>query len=376
MITSFDDPRLARFREDAREWLQLAIPREWRDHELDLTEDEAVALRRAWDRTLYLGGYAGLSWPGEVGGKDAGPVMEVAFHEELARARAPEGFSRIGRVMVGPILIASGTAAQRERFLPGILDGSEIWCLGYSEPTAGSDLAALRTKAVRVPGGYLVSGTKTWTSYANHADHCMLLARTDTDGPAREQMNMLAVDMIEEGIEISPLMTIAGDVHFNEVRFDNVFVAEADRIGPHGGGWQVFRKSLAAERGMTVALNHYMDLVREVDVLRTCCAPRCPDRGATSFADALDARVEIVRWHILKVSELAARDEPATRERLVFKLYWSELAQQLATFGERVSCPRHRDFWRYRGLRARAATIYGGTSEIQRDTIARRAVFA
>lgn len=376
MITSFDDPRLAAFREDAREWLESVIPREWHDGKLELTEDAAVTLRRAWDRTLFEGGYAGLSWPVEVGGKDAGPVVEVAFHEELARAQAPEGFSRIGRVMAGPMLIASGTPDQRERLLPGILDGSTIWCLGYSEPTAGSDLAALRTKSVRVEGGYRVSGTKTWTSYANHADRCMLLARTDTNGPAREQMNMLMVDMRQDGIRVSPLATIAGDLHFNEVTFDGAFVAEEDRVGAHGAGWKVFRSSLSSERGMTVALNHYMDMVRETEVLRTCCAEAHPDPGAMSFAMALEAKVEITHWHILRVSELAANGAPATRERLVFKLYWSELAQQLATFGERVSCPRHRDFWRYRCLQSRAATVYGGTSEIQRDTIARRAVFA
>lgn len=176
------------------------MPADWRDDELRLTEDEQVELRGTWDRKLFEDGYAGLSWPVRYGGAGAGIVQETIFHEEMARAHAPEGLGRIGRVMAGPMIIASGTDAQRARFLPRILDGSEIWCLGFSEPHAGSDLTAITTTATRDGDRLVVRGRKTWTSHAHLSDRCVLLARTSIDRPRRENISIFLLNMRKEGI--------------------------------------------------------------------------------------------------------------------------------------------------------------------------------
>ncbi|HLK13611.1 MAG TPA: acyl-CoA dehydrogenase family protein, partial [Fimbriimonadaceae bacterium] len=178
MISSFSEPAAERFRGEVRAWLDKNWPLDQRNGGDLLTEDEQIEIRRHWDRKLYEAGYAGLSWPREHGGSSAGPVADAILYEELAFAHAPEGLGRIGRVMAGPLIMAYGTTAQRERFLPRILDGTEIWCLGYSEPGAGSDLASIATSAVRDGDGYAISGRKIWTSHAHYADRCVLLAKS------------------------------------------------------------------------------------------------------------------------------------------------------------------------------------------------------
>lgn len=371
MISSFADPSAEAFRLEVREWLGRTLPPDWRAHELSATEDEQVELRRDWDRKLHEAGYAGLSWPKRHGGRDAGPILETILHEELARAHAPEGLGRIGRVMAGPLIMLNGTDSQRARFLPHILDGSEIWCLGYSEPHAGSDLAAITTSATRDGDRYRIRGRKIWTSYAHLAHRCVLLTRSSTERPRYENITMFLLDMHQPGVLITPIITAAGDHHFNEVVFEDAIASQEERLGAEQDGWRVFRSSLRFERGSSVALNHYLEMRRESDVLRECCASRSDLPGATATAEALGDRVEIIRWHIMRSIELEASGVSARSVQVTLKLYWSELWQELVDFGARVSCNHHRDFWRYQHMQARAATIYGGTSEIQRNTIAR-----
>ncbi len=373
-VKSFADAKAEAFRQGVRDWLARSLPADWRADELHFSEDDQVELRRSWDRTLFEAGYAGLSWPVRFGGAGVGPVIETIFLEEVARAHAPEGLGRIGRVMAGPMIMASGTDAQRARFLPRMLDGSEIWCLGFSEPHAGSDLAAITTTATRDGERYLVRGRKIWTSYAHLADRCVLLARSSTDRPRHENISILLLNMRQPGVQVTPIITAAGDHHFNEVTFDGAVAIEDERLGQEHEGWAVFRNALQFERGGAVALNQYIEMCRECDLLQSCCVARSHGPGAAERAQSFNDRVELIRWHIMRMIELEENDRAARPAQLVLKLYWTELWQELTQFGAEISCARHRSFWRYQYLQARASTIYGGTSEIQRNTIARYAL--
>ena len=211
---------------------------------------DAVAFGRRWQGDLAADGWVGITWPEEYGGRGLGALENYVVIEELARARAPELVGRIGINLVGPTLLAHGTAAQKERFLPRILSASELWCQLFSEPDAGSDLASLATRAVPADGGYRVTGRKVWTSYAQFADWGLCLTRSDPDAPKRQQgITALIVDMHADGVGVHPLVQSTGDAEFNEVELDDVFVPDARRVGTEGEGWGVAGSTLAHERG-------------------------------------------------------------------------------------------------------------------------------
>jgi 2,5-diketo-D-gluconate reductase A len=238
-LTLFDEAGAEEFRRTVREWLCGAVPAAWaRDREA-LTPEQVHTALQEWDHALYDAGYAGLAWPAEYGGRGLGPVEEVIFYEEAARANAPEGFGRVGRILAGPTIIVAGSDEQKARYLPRILDGSEIWCQGFSEPGAGSDLAAVRTSAVRVDGGYRISGQKTWTSFAEEARRCLMLVRTSTGERPHHGLTFLLMDMEQPGVEVRPITQINGDREFSDVFVDDVFVPDEDRVGPEGQGWGV-----------------------------------------------------------------------------------------------------------------------------------------
>ena len=374
-IRSFSDPRVEHFRAEVREWLAGALPEGWREFEVTATEDQLREVRREWDRELLRSGYALLGWPAEYGGRAAGTIVETVFAEELARQHAPESLGRIGRSVVGPLLLDFGTDDQRRRLLPGILDASTIWCLGFSEPDAGSDLPNLSTRSTRDGDGYLVNGRKIWTSHAHYAQRCLLLTRTHAGPDKRSGITILMVDMSLPGITIMPIITAAGDHHFNEVVYESVPVPAADRLGPEDEGWPIFQHSLRYERGSTAALNHYMELSRWGGVLETCCAPR-QGPAAMSRARDLSTRIDLVRWHILRGVEAEANDRPSGPIRMVLKLYWSELWQELTSTGLELSCAAHHASWQYQYLASLPGTIAAGTSEIQRNVIARSVLAA
>jgi alkylation response protein AidB-like acyl-CoA dehydrogenase len=372
MISSFSDPSAQKFRDEIRSWLARELPLDWAEQQLRRTEDELFEVRRAWGKKLYEAGYAGLSWPERYGGRGAGAVQEMIFYDEIARAHAPEGLGRIGRIMTGPLIIDLGTEWQRDRFLQRILDGTEIWCLGYSEPSAGSDLSSLTTTAVRDGSKYKIRGRKIWTSFAHFSDRCQLLARTSTTLPRYQNMSMFLLDLHQPGITINPIITAAADHSFNEVVFDDAIVTVEERVGAENAGWQVFQHSLRYERGATNALSYYREMSRECSVLTGCCAKHSCEPGALRQAECITDQVDAVRWHIIRQTEMEACDDFALPAQVILKVFWSELWQQLSDFGSRISCNEHREFWRYSYLQSRAATVYSGTAEIQRNSIARR----
>jgi alkylation response protein AidB-like acyl-CoA dehydrogenase len=360
------DPRT--FADEARQWLQDNVSAYWREHRGALGEDEEVAIRQEWDRQLWAGGYAGLSLSRDYGGQGLGLAEEVTFHELAARAQAPDGLGRIGKILTAPTLITHGTPEQRDRLLPPILSGDEVWCQGFSEPGSGSDLASVRCAARRADGGYLVSGRKTWTSYSRYARRCLLLARSSDTAPRYRNLVLLLVDMSAPGISLSPIRQISGSAHFSETTFEDVFVPDADRLGGDGEGWQMAMTVLANERGTIEGITRYVAIRADMDLLLGCCAA---ESEAARLAD-LDTRVELVRWQVGKA--VARRDDERDflRATSVLKVTWSELWQDIAAVAARTACPRHRAHWRHQYLESRSATIYSGTSEIQRNIISER----
>ncbi|HEV7526287.1 MAG TPA: acyl-CoA dehydrogenase family protein, partial [Acidimicrobiia bacterium] len=227
-------PAEAALRDEVRDWLRANLPWEYGKGLPPRFDDlaEEVAFGRAWQAKLSGGRLVGVAWPHEYGGRGGGPVEHYIVTEELARARAPELVGRIGVNLVGPTLLAHGTDEQRARWLPRILDASEIWCQLFSEPGAGSDLTSLTTRAEKVDGGFVVNGQKVWTSYAQFADWGWCLARTDPDAPKSKGISALAVDMHAPGVEVRPLRQITDESEFNEVFFSDVFVPDDRLVGP------------------------------------------------------------------------------------------------------------------------------------------------
>lgn len=309
-----------RFRAHARTWLAENVPDRWRQHRGSLSEVESDAIRREWDRQLHRGGFAGLSLPVELGGRGLGLAEEVIFGELAAREHAPDGLGRIGKILTAPTLIAHGTPAQRTTYLPRILAGEEVWCQGFSEPGSGSDLASVTTLARKVDGGYSVSGHKVWTSFARHADRCLMLARCDESSPRYRNLSMYLVDMHQPGITISDIRQISGATHFAEVHFDEVFVADADRLGQDGDGWRIAMTVLTNERGGVEAISRYVEVRADMDLLAECCGKSVEyerDLGT------LDTRVELIRWQVAKAVELQADEQAYSRATAILKVLWS-----------------------------------------------------
>ncbi len=366
---TFDDRAAIGFRRELRGWLSEVLPR--------LPEaagghgsDASVALGQRWDRLLFEAGYAGLSWPAEYGGRGLGVVEEVIFYEECARAGAPDGFSRFTQHMLGSMLIEFGTERQRAEYLPPMLDGSQIWCQGSSEPEAGSDLAAVSTSAERDGDEYRVSGRKTWTSHAHLASRCWLLARTDLQARIHHNVSLLLLDMDQPGVQVSPIRQITGASGFNEVTFDGARVPVADRVGEQNEGWALIRWTLARERGVYQSMRRYLE-VR--GYLRQACECRgeTGDRQDQRAGDLAD-RLELVWWHVVRCVEETALGRDSRAAESVLKLYWSQLWQDIAHFGYDLGCEAHRQYWREVYLYSRSTTIWAGTSEIQRNIISER----
>jgi alkylation response protein AidB-like acyl-CoA dehydrogenase len=259
------------FRDELRSWLADNHP-----GEPPRGDDEDFEFRREWQRRLHEAGYAGLSWPEEFGGRGATPVEQAIFGEEMARARAPSPVNILGLVMGGPVVIAHGTEEQKQRYLEPILSAQEIWCQGFSEPDSGSDLASLKTRAVRSNGEWVVTGQKVWTTYARKAKWCMLVARTDQDAPKHQGLTYFLMDMEQDAVQVRPLRQITGEAEFNELFMEEARIPDEHVVGGVGNGWSVAITTLMHERAglgaanaisVRVALGRLVELAREREVL-------------------------------------------------------------------------------------------------------------
>src|SRR5215468_4046436 len=235
-------PAEERFRSELRTWLQTNPPGPEPEN-----LDAWIAYGKAWQRKLYEAGWCGVHWPKAYGGRGATVLEQIIFQEEMAQARTPLLINLAGLTMGGPVLIAHGTEEQKHRHLQSILAAEEIWCQGFSEPNAGSDLAALKTRAVLEGDSFVVNGQKVWTSFARYADWCMLLVRTDPDAPKHRGITFLLADLHSPGVTVRPLKQISGDEDFNEVFFDNVRVPRQNVIGAVNGGWEIAITTLMHE---------------------------------------------------------------------------------------------------------------------------------
>ena len=373
-----------RFRDEVATWLRANVPGATRPPD----GEEACAFDRAWQRQQFDGGWAGISWPQEYGGLGLSPLRQFIWHEEYARARAPYiGMCFLALNQVGPKLMLEANAAQKDAHLPAILRGEEIWCQGYSEPGAGSDLASLRTKGV-VDGDHLVvNGQKVWTSYAQYSDFQELLVRTDPAAPKHKGITFIIVDLKNtRGIDIRPLELMSGGKHFSEVFYDDVRIPLANVVGSLNDGWKVTMASLAFERGTAFTADQ-IDLAGKVEALITYASEH-PAPGGRKNAiddDELRRRLAMVRAEVAAmramtlatVSRIEREGKPGP-EGSMMRLFYGALTQRIYQLGmdllgpERLELSPLSQGWTHPYLRTFCHTISGGSAQIQREVIAGR----
>jgi alkylation response protein AidB-like acyl-CoA dehydrogenase len=344
---------------------------------VDLADE--VAWGRQWQATLAADRWVGVHWPTAYGGRSATPVQVALYQSEYARSQAPQPVNRVGINLVGPTLLAHGTEDQRARYLPSILSAEEIWCQLFSEPDAGSDLASLSTRATPVDGGYVVTGRKVWTSYAQFATWGLCLARSEVDAARPQQgITALIVEMSAPGVEVRPLVQMTGDAEFNEVFLTDVFVPAEHLVGVEGRGWAVAGSTLAHERGTNFPFKeqvvHETYLARLYDEARangTLEDPLVADALARAYV-----ALGVLRLHNLRtLTRLGRREEPGPESSWV-KLAWTDMTQGLSEAALLVTgrdpSSAEAGPWSRQWLWSRAASIAGGTSQVQRDIIAGR----
>jgi len=360
------------FRDELREWFGANDPGPEPLHD----ERAHYAWRRDFQRRLYEGGWAAPHWPVEYGGRGATLTESAIFFEELGRARAPLPANVLGLLLGGPTLMVWGTEGQRERFLGPILSGEEIWCQGFSEPEAGSDLAALKTRAERDGDGWVVTGQKVWTSGAQYAKWCMLLARTDADVPKHKGLTYFLMDMDQPAVHVRPLRQITGESEFNELFVEGARIADDCVIGGVGNGWKVALTTLMNERaGLAFFLQ--VRLRRLLDDLIDEAAARglLDDDVVADRLGALHVKAEILRLTAYRgLTAIEKYGQPGPEGSLT-KWMWSETNQQLVQLAAELLGPEALAAgtrWSYELLRARGNTLEGGTTEILKNIVAER----
>jgi len=373
------------FRDTLRAWLKANVPPPWTRGTNDPEAKKAyLQYLNDWQRKLFDGGWAGIAWPAQYGGRGAAPIEQAIFQEELALAGAPERLGVIGEGLVGPTIIAMGTEAQKERYLRPMLTGREIWCQGFSEPNAGSDLAALNTKAVRDGDHYVVNGQKIWTSFAHIADQCLLVVRTDSTVAKHKGLTCLLVDMKSPGLSVGPLPMMNGDASFNEMFFTNLRVPVANVLGKVNEGWGVALTALGNER-VSISTGRYMVLKRELDQLleraretRRNGAPLTKDPLVRQKLAQAHVELEVFRLNTLRAVTAPFKGGAPGPEGSLLKVCWSETNQRVVHCALEVLglSAQLWDYdegrWAFNYLRARGNSIEGGTSEIQRNIVAQR----
>jgi alkylation response protein AidB-like acyl-CoA dehydrogenase len=379
------------FRREVREWLAANVPPELRGRGFAATRADRAQVERLreWQRILHKAGYVGIDWPAELGGRGASLVEQIILYEEMARSQAPQPINRGGLSMLGPTLMKHGTAAQQARHLARILTAEEIWCQGFSEPNAGSDLANLQTRAVLDGNHYVVNGQKVWTSMAHVADWGFFLVRTDPAAPKHKGISFILIDMTAPGITIRPLRQITGEAEFNEVFLDNVRVPAANVVGKVNEGWEVAVTTLMYERDLLTMIRHIS--LRSALERLIALARRTRKHGRPAAADPV-LRQKIAQLAIAERSLQLNGYRSLTRilqggapgpEGSTSKLFWSQVDQDLAEVATEVIGPYSQiaapsrwapdeGQWEFYCLLARGSGIRAGTSEILRNILGER----
>jgi alkylation response protein AidB-like acyl-CoA dehydrogenase len=378
------------FRDEVRGWLEANVPSEPLK---SASTPEGFEQHKAWERKLYEAGYAAVHWPKAVGGRDADLIDTAIFQEEYARAGAPQRINVLALGLAGPTIMAFGTDEQKQRWLPRILSCEDIWCQGFSEPDAGSDLANIKTTAVREGDEYIVNGQKVWTSLGRYADWIFALVRTEKNPEKKHRgITFLMMDMRSEGVEVRPIIQANGDAGFAEVFFTDVRVPVENVIGEENDGWRVAMATLGFERGTGLGshVRFSKDLEELVKLVKAVGAQDDPivrDRVAQLYADT-----EVYRHNMYRTLTRLAGGKPIGPEASLNKLYWSEMevriftaglelmgalaelgpksdamAEALGPEGFEIWQHWHKQYWY-----SRAACIYAGTSQIQKNIISER----
>jgi alkylation response protein AidB-like acyl-CoA dehydrogenase len=365
-------PEEQAFRDELRAWLAENHP-----GEAPTGGDQAqFEFEREWQRKLHSGGWAGVSWPKEYGGRGATLIEQSIFGTELARAKAPRPANVLGLVMGGPVVIAHGTEEQKERFLEPILSAEEIWCQGFSEPESGSDLASLKTKAVKENGGWRITGQKVWTTFAHEAKWCMLVARSDSDAPKHKGLTYFLMDMEQDEVEVRPLRQITGEAEFNELFIEGAYVPDENVVGGEGNGWMVAITTLMNERaglGASAALG----LAQTLDELIALAKERglADDPGIRDHIARLRIGIEGLRLGAMRSLTSTMKVGIPGPEGSIAKLQWSSTNQAMTELAVEVGglgALEKGSPWAYRFLRSRANSIEGGTSDVLRNIVAER----
>src|SRR3954462_7391601 len=364
-------PQERAFRDELRAWIEANHPGP--EPEGDVAGFE---FRRAWQRRLHEDDWAGVSWPKEYGGRGGALVEQAIYNEELARAQAPSTANVLGLAMGGPTVIAHGTEEQKQRYLEPILSADEIWCQGFSEPEAGSDLASLKTRAVRDGDEWVVTGQKVWTTLAHHAKWCMLVARTDPDAPRHKGLTYFLMDMDQDAVQVRPLRQITGEAEFNELFIEEARIPQENIIGGEGNGWAVAITTLMHERatlafGLQIRVKITLaELLEEARESGAAADPVIRDRLAQLYIES-----EVLRLNALRGLSAIMRTGVPGPEGSLGKWQGAEVNQALTELALELRGARavlDDDRWTYRFLRARANSIEGGTTEILKNIIAQR----
>jgi alkylation response protein AidB-like acyl-CoA dehydrogenase len=365
-----ETPTEAAFRAEVREWL-ADVPRE-------LSGARDFEKRLDFDRLMAARGFLGYMWPREFGGAGGDPILASILEEEVGEFGMPlqRSPSRMGTNLLGPTLMAHGTAEQRERFLPHILAVDEVWCQGFSEPNAGSDLANVQCLAVENGDGFRLSGSKVWTTQAQHADWCFVLARSDVEAPRHKNLSFMLVSMKEPGVDVRPLEQLTREAEFNEVFFDDVAVPRENVVGKINSGWQVAMTTLASERtyGLRSRYGYY---IRELQAVARLVREHASGHQRaiwTGEIGHLYADLAGIRNLAYKVLSLAAAGDDVAPVSPISHLWWTRTHQRVADLGFRVASAVgvDQEYWYHLWLDSRGETIYGGSSQIQRNLISER----
>ncbi len=380
-------PREQQFRDEVRAWFAANVPKDWAKRRAAEESMEArFGYLRAWQRKLFDAGWAGISWPNDYGGRGASLMEQVIFTEEMARAEAPPMANVLGLGLIGPTIIAYGTERQKKRYLEKILSAEEIWCQGFSEPNAGSDLAALSTEAKLDGDHFVVNGHKCWTSYGWAADWCELVVLTDPSAPKHKGLTVMLVDMKSPGVEVRGLKQMSGESEFCEIFFRDVKVPAENVVGQVNQGWKVAMGTLMHERGTFGAglqLTYRRNFNRLVEVahqVQRNGRPAAEDPIVRQKLAQCYAEIEVMRFNQLRAFSRINETGVPGPEGSIQKIFWSELNQRFQQAAMEIMGPYGQlahgaadafdeGQWAYNYLRSRGNTIEAGTSEIQRNII-------
>ncbi len=382
------------FREEFRSWLHANLPKGKAEDAGDsMREDVSEGSpdewkrRVEWHKKMHAGGWVGIGWPKEYGGRGATLTQQIIYNEELAKVDSPMLVNGLGIMLAGPTIIHWGTEEQKKRHVAKILSAEELWCQGYSEPDAGSDVASLKMRAVEEGDYFIVNGQKVWTSDAHHADMCLLLVRTDPDAPKHKGISYILVDMHSPGVTVRPLVQITGDANFNEVFFEDVKVPKKNLVGEKNQGWQVAITTLMFERsgigGGRDLMGQVKELVELAKAIRSNGHTAWEDTSVRQKLGGFACEAAALRYTGFRQLTRRLKGLPPGPEGSVLKLCNSELNLRMNKFAMEMLGPYSQmEFkaphaldkgkWSYRMLASRALTIAGGTSEIQHNIIGER----